>query len=643
MSPKRVDQRSRLLREVRSLPTRPGVYLFRDSAGQVLYVGKARSLRSRVRSYFGAEAAHSARLVPLVRRIHRVETIVVESDAEALLLEWNLIKEHGPRFNIQLRDDKSYPYIRVTVAEPFPRVLVTRRLKEDGSRYFGPFTDVGAMRRALRTLKRMYSVRSCHYDMPREVPARPCLDYHIGRCKAPCAGRQSEAEYRAMIDEIVQILSGNTRAVRRQVRQRMEEAAARLEFELASELRDVLKGLDAIERRQTAIDFRGGDRDVLGVAVEGRWACGVVLKVRYGRLLGRSLHHVINAEGAAQPEILSTLVKAFYLHAGDLPPELLVPGDFPDRELIRSYLSALRDGPFRIHAPQRGHKRRLVDLARRNAAHELRQRHSEGAAAAISGSEGRESPGAAPSAAGRLADVLGLARPPRTLVCFDISTLGGSESVGSAVWLREGSTEKQEYRRFKVRAANDGQPNDYAMMQEVVGRYFDRRVREGRELPDLVVVDGGRGQLSAAGHAMESAGVSDLPLVALAKREEEMFVPGRGAPLRLKRADPALRWLQRARDEAHRFALQYNRSLRRHRTLRSGLSDIPGVGPARERQLLRRFGSLDAVRRASAEELEQIPGIGRALAVRVQAALAATAPEGREMRSSGTVSAGAGP
>jgi excinuclease ABC subunit C len=616
MSPDGHD--AHLREQVRSLPTEPGVYVFRDRANEVLYVGKAKSLRARVRGYLTAEAGRSLKLARLAPLIASLETFVVQSEAEALLLEWNLIKEFEPPFNIQLRDDKSYPYIKVTVGEPYPRIFVTRRLKEDGSRYLGPFTDVKAMRRALRTIKRMYPVRSCHYRMPRELPPRPCLDYHIGRCKAPCAGLQTEDEYRAMIDEILQVLGGRTGGVRRTVTRRMRDAAERLEYEQAAEFRDVLRGLDAIESRQAAVDFRGGDHDAIGFARDEDLVCGVVIRVREGRLVGRQVHYLGNATDESDEASLGALVKGFYVRQDDVPPELLAPCSFEDLELVEEYLSARRDGRFSIHLPSRGGKRDLVVAAQRNAAHVLAQDRIESSSR---GGDAGAKPGAVPEAARRLAKALELPRPPRSVVCFDVSTLGGTESVGSAVWLQDGRPDKNEYRRFRIKETDEG-PDDYAMMQEIVGRYFHRRVREERPLPDLTVVDGGKGQLSAARQGMDTAGVSDLATVALAKREEEVFRPGEPEPLRLGRTDPGLHWLQRARDEAHRFALEYNRTLRRRRTLRSRLGDIPGVGPVREQELLRRFGSLSAVRAASLEQLRQTPGIGEATAALIRRTLA---------------------
>jgi len=613
----------KLIEMVRALPHEPGVYLFRDAEEEVLYVGKAKSLRSRVGSYFGAEAGKSLKLVRLLRKIASVETFPVQSESEALLFEWNLIKEFSPPFNIQLRDDKSYPYIKITVSEPFPRIFVTRRLYEDGARYLGPFTDVCAMRRALRAIKQMYTVRSCHYRMPEEMPPRPCLDYHIGRCKAPCAGLQTQEEYRVMIDEILEILGGRTASVRRSVTGRMKEASEELEYERAAELRDVLRGLDALQSRQAAVDPRQGSHDVIGFAREDDLVCGIVLRVREGRLVGRQIHYLANAGDESDEATLGALVKGFYLRReDDVPPELLVPTGFDEQDLVEEYLAGRRDGRFNIRIPTRGPKLDLIRAASRNAAHVLAQDRIERGPAPVSVEGSTER---VPAAAIRLAEMLGLVAPVRTVVCFDVSTLAGRESVGSAVWLTDGKPDKNEYRRFRIRDSADDHPDDYAMMQEIVSRYFDRRVREDRPLPDLVAVDGGKGQLSAARQAMDAAGVSDLATVALAKRDEEVFQPGEREPLRLARTDIGLQLLQRARDEAHRFALEYNRTLRRRRTLRSRLGEIPGVGPAREQELLKRFGSLDIIRRATAAQLEQTPGIGHATACAILESLDADA------------------
>ena len=474
--------------QIRALPNQPGVYLFRASSGDVLYVGKAKSLRTRVGSYFGAEAKRSIKLTRLVRHIDSLETFPVQSESEALLLEWNLIKEFAPPFNILLRDDKSYPYIKITVSESFPRIFVTRRLVQDGSRYLGPFTDVGAMRRALRTIKQMYTVRSCHYRMPDELPLRPCLDYHIGRCKAPCAGLQTEVDYRTMIDEILEILGGRTGAIRRSVTSRMEEASKMLDFERAGTMRDVLRGLDSLESRQAVVDPRGGSHDVIGFTRDDDLVCGILLRVREGRLLGREVHYLANTKEEKDETLLGALVKGFYFRRDDdIPAELLVPSKFDEQDLVHEYLSSRREGRFEIRIPVRGAKRDLIQAAIRNATHVLKQDQVKRARDLPPASGDDHSP---PHAALRLEKVLELSSPPRALVCFDVSTLAGRESVGSAAWLEDGVPDKNEYRRFRIREVSDHRVDDYAMMQEIVSRYFDRRVREAtRSRKSLIFIE----------------------------------------------------------------------------------------------------------------------------------------------------------
>ncbi len=598
--------------EIESLPTRPGVYLFRDGKGEILYVGKAKSLRARVRSYFRTGTGLPVRIRELVRRTASVETIVVGSEAEALILEANLIKEHRPRYNIQLRDDKRYPYIKVTLQEPFPRVFVTRNVRDDGSRYFGPYTTVGPLRQALEVVKRLYTVRSCRYDLPAEAPSRPCLDHHIGRCLAPCVGLQSQEAYRAMIGEILRVLEGDTDALRAEVAARMEEAVKALRFEEAAHLRDVLRGLEAMGGDQRVHRVGGGDQDLLAVARDGPLAAGVVLRIRGGLLLGRRIQRFeeLGPEDD-EPGLLSALAVRTYLGQGeeglrDLPREVLLSADFPDRPLLEGILSREAGRKVRFHVPRRGEKRSLVELARGNARHALEDRVTALAYAADRADE----------ILYELQDRLGLMVVPRLIVCFDVSHTQGTEVVASAVTFENGAPSKAGYRRMRIRG--DWGNDDYRSMAEVVLRYFRRRMEEGAPLPDLVLLDGGKGQLRSARDALESLGLREVAAAALAKREEEVFLPGRKEPLLLSRRDPALRLLQRIRDEAHRFAVTYNRALRRRRTLRSRLEEIPGVGPRRRKMLLRRFGSVRGIRDATEEELTRISGIGPALARRIR-------------------------
>jgi excinuclease ABC subunit C len=602
---------SELDRKLRHLPTGPGVYLFKDAAGEILYIGKANSLRSRVRGHFSVDASASVRQEELVRRIADVETVVVGSEAEALLLESNLVKTHQPRFNIRLKDDKRYPYIKVTVQERFPRVFVTRQVENDGSKYFGPYTDVAAMRQALEVVKRAHTVRSCRYDLPGERPDRPCLDHHIGRCKAPCVGLQTEAEYGGMIGEVLQVLGGDVAGVRERVTVELEERVAALDFERAATLRDTLRGLEGLERRQRALDVRGGDQDVLGFARDGDHATAVLLRIRGGKLLGREVHHFTNLAQEAEASIAAAVAIQFYLGRGemglsDLPREILLATDFEDRPTLETLLEEEAGHRVRLRIPKRGAKLRLVELASQNARHLLEER-------AVLDQVVRAR---ADDAVYELQEGLDLKVVPRLIVCFDISHTQGTEVVGSAVVFENGEPKKSEYRRFRIRG--DWGNDDVRSMAEVVGRYFRRRLEEGLPLPELAVIDGGRGQLGAAAAAISEAGAADTLVCSLAKREEEVFLPGRAGAVRLPRVHSGLRLLQRVRNEAHRFAHAYNRALRRRRTLSSEMAAIPGVGPERQRRLLSRFGSVRAVRLASEKELAAVPGVSATLARRIR-------------------------
>lgn len=590
------------------LPESPGVYLWKDAEGTVLYVGKAKRLRSRVRSYFASDHYASVKTQHLVRLIAELDTIVVPSEAHALILEANLIKEYRPKFNIALRDDKSYPYIKVTLQEPFPRVYVTRRLVSDGGRYFGPYTDVGAMRRALNVVKRIFTVRSCHYALMDEVPDRPCLDFHIGKCKAPCVGYQTEADYRGMIDEVVLFLDGRTADVMKRVRARMLDASASLNFERAAELRDALVRLEKLEEPTVVVQVEGGDRDVIGYARDGDDACVTILRVRGGKLLARDQRYLENLEGEEDAAILSAYLARSYVSSEEHAAELLVPMDFEDRVLLEESLPHTR-----IVVPQRGSKRELVQLADQNARHLL----EEFKLASLEAEERAASP------VYDLQRELGLQKLPRAFVCFDISTTQGTDTVGSCVWFENGRAKRAEYRKFKVKTVEG--TDDFASMREVVGRYFGRRLEEQKPLPDLVVIDGGKGQLNAAHEALSALGLGELPLISLAKREEEVFVLGRSESLRLSRRSPALRTLQQARDEAHRFAVTFNRARRTARTLTSELLRIPGIGPNKRRALLKAFGSLQGVKDATAESIAAVPGFSIASATKLLQALHPTA------------------
>jgi excinuclease ABC subunit C len=591
------------------LPEGPGVYLWKSADGTTLYVGKAKRLRSRVRSYFANDQLDNVKTRHLVGLIADLDTIVVPSEAHALILEANLIKEYRPRFNIALRDDKSYPYIKVTVQEPFPRVYVTRRLEDDGASYFGPYTDVGAMRRALNVVKRIFTVRSCNYDMPAQMPERPCLDYYIKRCKAPCILAQSQHDYRAMIDEVVLFLSGRPDEVMRRVTERMDLAAEQLDFERAAELRDVLHHLEQMEEPTVVLEVEGGDRDVVGYARDGDDACVTVLRIRSGKLLSREQRFLENIDGEEDAEVMSVFLAGSYVSMQERARQLLLPFDFPDRELIEQ---ALPDS--RILIPQRGPRRDLIALAEQNARHLLEELK-------LASMESEERAGDPVYELGR---ELGLQRLPRSLVCFDISTTQGTDTVGSCVWFENGRPKRGEYRKFKVKTVVG--TDDFASINEVVRRYFERRTRDEKPLPDLIVIDGGKGQLSAAQAALAAIGITDRPLISLAKRDEEIFVWGRVDPVRISRRSPALRLLQQARDEAHRFAVTYNRKRRSMRTVTSELLKVPGIGPVKRRRLLQEFGSVQGVRDAGEEAIAKLPGFNAERAKKLLESLAATSP-----------------
>ncbi len=589
----------RLARTLDALPDKPGVYLWKSAAGETLYVGKAKSLRARVPSYFGPDGGATPERAALVGQIADLETIIVPNEAQALLLENNLIKEHQPRFNIRLTDDKSYPRIAVTLGEPFPRVLVVRRVAMAGARFFGPYTDVATLRQTLRIIRRIFTVRSCHWDLPGDAPARPCLDYHIERCRAPCVGYQSEAEYRRMIDDVVVFLEGKTVDVRIRLRERMQQASQQRDFERAAQLRDALKWLDQLEQPQAVELIGRGDADAVGLARDGDDVCGVVLRVRDGKLIARDHWFLENAEHETEGAILAAFLVRCYLPLEVRAKRALLP--FPPDDLASlAELAPAVDW----HVPQRGSDAKLAELADQNARYLLDSLKIE--------SFDIEERAADPVFA--LGRDLGLATVPRAFVCIDISTNQGRDTVGSLVWFEAGRPKKAEYRRFRIRGASQ---DDFAAVHEVVTRYLTRRRAEDKPLPDLMVIDGGKGQLGAALDAARRAGLEQLPIVSLAKREEEIYQPGQAEPLRLSRRSPSLKLLQRARDEAHRFAVSYSRQRRSRRTITSELLAIPGIGPGRRRALLERFGSLAGVKTATPAEIAALPGFSAKLAERI--------------------------
>ncbi len=599
--------------QLRALPGRPGVYLFRDAGDTVLYVGKAKSLRARVRSYFRGGDSRPA-IDDLVLRVARIEVIVTQSEGEAVHLEQNLIKRHRPPFNVRLRDDKSYPYIAVTVEDDFPRVMFTRERHRRGVTYFGPYSSAKKVRETLDVLNRVFQFRPCEGPQPGRHSGIPCLDYHIQRCLAPCVGYVSKDDYGALIDRVIEFLSGETRPIVAELERRMRDAAARQEFEEAARCRNRLYAVRHLAERQAADKRAIGTVDVIGIAAAGAAAAVQVFPLRDGRLVDRHTFYLENAAGQDAAALIEAFCLEYYGSSPSVPPLIVVPSDSGPLDGLAEYLSERRGARVEIRPALRGEKRRLQELAQQNAELALQSDRADAERKRLRRIEALE----------ELRERLNLESLPIRIECFDISQVQGSAPVGSMVVFQDGVAKKAHYRKFGIRGV-EGQ-DDFAMMAEVVGRRFARagdasRVDDYDEgfasLPNLVVVDGGKGQLAAAMRAMREYELPRVAVVALAKREEEVFVPGRPAAIRLERDSAGLQLLQRIRDEAHRFALGFHRHRRDAIARESILDALPGVGPARKRALIRHFGSPERLLEASRDELEGVPGIppktGRAI------------------------------
>ncbi|HZP95301.1 MAG TPA: excinuclease ABC subunit UvrC [Candidatus Limnocylindria bacterium] len=630
----RDDRRASLEAQAASFPEAPGVYLFKDARGRVLYVGKADALRDRIRSYFGprgggpwARSDLEVRHIRMVERAERLEYVVTGSIAEAYLLENNLIKQHRPRYNIRLKDDKSYPYVKVTLGEDFPRILRTRTLGDRSARYFGPFANAKSVDQSLDLLQKLFPYRTCKLTIvagddgrgrtvpPSALPGgRPCLLYHLKRCTAPCVGHTTKDEYRATIDRSVLFLEGRYEALARETRREMEAASAALEFERAALLRDRLVAIDRTLERQEVHAYKGDDFDVLAASLSENDAVVQVFRVRDGTVVGRDHFALEGSEGASPAEVVASFLRLHYGAAGALPPEIVTPTPLPDGEALEAFLVERRGGPVRIHVPQRGRKRHLAELAARNAADALEQERVRWLA----------DRGKTDTALTELQEALGLEGPPKRIECYDVSHVQGTSVVSSMVVFEDGRPAKSQYRRFRARISDRN--DDFANMRETLKRRFARSSQaraEGWTLPDLVILDGGKGQLSAGLDALADAGRLQIPIVALAKEREELFLPGRPDPVVLPRTSQGLYLVQRIRDEAHRFAVTYHQQVRAKRAVRSLLDDVAGVGPAKKRALLRKFGSVRGMREAGVDDLAAVAGVGPALARRIKEALEA--------------------
>jgi len=591
-----------LQRKLDLLPAKPGVYFFKDAGGKVLYVGKAKSLRQRVRSYFLESRGPDPKTELLVRRIADLDYLVLDSEMEALVAENNLIKEYSPRYNIRLKDDKSYPYLRVTLEEELPRIFPTRRREGEGSLYLGPYTDVGALRQTLRVLKTLFPVRDCPGDVRFRSLERECLYYHIDRCKAPCTGRQSVEEYRADVERIVLFMKGRGDDLAGALEKEMARHSEALRFEDAARVRDQIEALERLSHRHRTQVYGGGDLDALGLARDREDCAAVVLRIRGGKLLATETFHFRGELGEGDAAVLEAFFQQYYHRVDILPPEILTPLDLESAELLENWLSERRGSQLRLRRPQRGLGRQLLALALDNARSKLDE--------LLASDKGKRV--AVPAEIFELREALELKALPRVIDGIDISNTGDREVVASLVSFEDALPRKGRYRKYRIREV-EGQ-DDLASIHEVVARRFRRLAEERRPFPDLLLVDGGPGQLDAARRALEELGIREQTLISLAKREEWIYRVGREGPLVLPPSSGALRLLQRVRDEAHRVARDFHRQRRGKRSMASALEEIPGLGPTRRELLLQHFGDLRGIRAATLYDLRKVPGIGPAMA-----------------------------
>jgi excinuclease ABC subunit C len=605
---------SLITEQLKQLPASPGVYLMKDAAGNILYVGKAADLSQRVRSYFTPGQNLPYKLKQLVTRAHEIDFYITNLDQEALILELNLIKQHHPPYNVRLKDDKTFPYLKVSLNEEWPRVYFTRRLEEDGGRYFGPFASAGSVRQTLKALKRIFPFRSCSKAITGR-DSRACLEYHMNQCVGPCIGAVNKEEYGEVIRQVILFLEGKQEVVVRELEKQMQQAARALEFEKAALIRDRIQAINRVIEGQRIADVTSGEQDVIAFAQNKNQACAQVFFIRGGRLIGRESFTLQGTRSEEPVHIMSSFVKQFYSSAPYIPPLLLLQHPVDDQASIEEWLEGKRAGWVRIQVPVRGNKKRLVNIVANNATLGLQQMKLKQLSA----------PAALKTALEEIEKELHLPHTPSRLEGYDISNIQGKGAVGSMVVFDQGRPKPSLYRRFRIKTVEGA--DDYAMLREVLRRRFKRSSLKGSEttktdtwsvMPDLVLIDGGKGQLNAALSAMKETGAASVPLASLAKENEEIFLPRRKEPVVLSVTSPGLQLLQRLRDEAHRFALGYHRTVRHKQTFDSSLDAIPGIGPRRKRALLRQFGSVRGIREASVEELASAKGMSHGLAKKIK-------------------------
>ena len=602
--------------KLKSLPQSPGCYLYKDALGEIIYVGKAINLRNRVRSYFQKGTNHSAKTRKLVSRIADVDIVVVDSELEALVLECNLIKQHRPHYNVRLRDDKHYPYLMLTLSEPFPRLLITRRIKQDGNKYFGPFTNSRAVWDSLRLIYRLFPLVTCRKSWNNTPQQRPCLYHHMGRCPhAPCAGLGNQPEYRQMVDDVALFLDGKQDKLVKQLKAEMEEAAEDLQFEKAARLRDQVQAVETLVERQKVVSTNQTDQDIVAIVNDQGKSAVQMFFIRNGKLIGQEHFLLDGMEGEEGIESATAeFVKQYYQEASYVPQEIVLPTHVEETVIIEQWLRQKKGAKVTLTVPERGEKKQLLDMASQNAKLALDQMQATTAA------EHDRTVGALME----LQDALGLDSPPERIEAFDISTIQGSNSVGGMVVFQDGKPLKSDYRRFKIQKPTPtGEPNDFAMMREVLTRRlkeFQSDNPKFNTLPDLMLIDGGKGQLSVAVSVAAELGL-ELNMIGLAKQYELIYMPGKSDPLVLPRNSQALFLLQRVRDEVHRFSVTYHRTLRGKNATMSVLDTIPGIGPTRRRALLNFFGSVERLKHANVDQIANAPAMNRKLATTIHTML----------------------
>jgi excinuclease ABC subunit C len=585
-------------------PDMPGVYIMKDGDGKVIYVGKANSLCNRIRHYLSQPQNMDPKTRALLSEVADLDFIVTDSESEALLLECNLIKQYKPKYNVVLMDDKRYPVIKINPKEDFPRLEITRKIKRDGALYFGPYPSSQSIRQFLRSMRSIFPIRRCGIDIKEGVERKPCLDYHLGWCLAPCAGKTSKEAYMEVVRNLCRFLEGKSRGILKELKRKMKEAADDMRFEEAARIRDRIRALERMLERQRVVSDDMIDRDVIGLARMGSTLCALMLAIREGRVVGKRQWEIVAHMDSPPHEILTSIMEQHYSTASSFPREIIVGIHLPQAEELEAWLSGLAGRKVRISVPRRGERLDLLRMTEENAQIAVRDMVS------------RKAPPSIGPEAVELSEIIGLPKPPLRIEAFDISNIHGQVAVGSMVVFEGGRPKRSEYKRFRIKYVEG--INDFAMIEEVIRRRFERKGEKGWErLPDLLLVDGGKGQLDAAISAMRGMGIEGIPAIGLAKRFEQIFVEGKPEPIELPKDSDALRLLQRIRDEAHRFAIEYHRKLRDKRTMESLLDKIPGIGKARKEALLKRFGSIEGIKRASVEEIASVPGISIDLARKV--------------------------